>query len=109
MVIEGGAIEVGVGIPIVLGVAGSLAMDTEVSCRGIGLSKIGGAGVKEGMGLTGVVWGIGTDGTTGRVEVAPGTATGGLLGLGDAKMELVGGKEGDCDEGNGVGIGTGVL
>lgn len=107
MVIEGGAAEVGVGIPLFLGIAVSPKMDTEVSCLGIGLTEIGGAGVKEGTGLTEVVWGMGTEGTTGRVEVVPGITVG-LLGLGDAKMELVGGKEGDCGEEEGS-VGTGEL
>lgn len=116
MAIEGGATEkLGVGTPLVLGVAASLGIETELSCRGTGLTRMGGAGTKPGMGLTGVVWGIGTTGgTLGRVGSVPGTLTVGLLGLVDGAMEPTGGREDNVsgEDKGGVGnpsVGTGEL
>jgi hypothetical protein len=117
MVIEGGATEkLGVATPLVLGLAASLGIETELSCLGTGLTAIGGAGVMRAVGLTVVVWGMGTAaGTLGRVVGdVPGTVTVGLLRLGDGTLEPTGGREDNVsgEDKGGVGtpsVGTGEL
>ena len=54
MTIEGGVTGMGGRTPSIVGAVASPGIETELSCLGTGLIRIGKPGVMRGMGLTGV-------------------------------------------------------
>ena len=117
MTIEGGATGRGGCTPSIVGAVACPGIETELSCLGTGLMRIGKPGVMRGMGLTGVgagaiacgapeiirgVWGAIAGGALGRASGVWGVLAVGVLGLGGGTMEPMGGKEGnDSGEDNG--------